>query len=64
MSIPFFDAAPNAEKKLSGTDNTKAQGHDTTKKTKALYSHCCQDWLKSKGGIRANSKADITTIGV
>ena len=64
IKIPFFEAAPNPPKKLKGTDITRAQGQDTTKKLHARYTHTDQGCPSTKGGANASISASATTTGV
>ena len=64
-NIPILEAPPIPPKKPRGIDITKAQGQDTTKKDKALYSQFVKvSHPKKKGGTKANISAMITTVGV
>ena len=62
---PLLEAPPIPPKKVNGIDITKAQGQETTKKDKALYSQSEKlASLIKRGGITAKRTAIITTIGV
>ncbi len=50
-------------KKLKGTDITRAQGQDTTRKVSARFIHSPQP-PTNRGGSTASSTAPITTAGV
>ena len=64
MSTPFLEAAPMPEKKLIGTEITRAHGQEITRKVQALLTPSDQVWPKNRGGITARSMAPITTRGV
>ena len=58
---------PIPPKKLKGTDITRAQGHEITRKVSALLNQT--EKLPSKteginGGIKHNARARATTTGV
>ena len=58
IKTPILDAAPIPPKKDNGIDITKAQGHETTKKERALYNHSLKDVsFIISGGITANKKS-------
>ena len=63
IKIPFLEAAPIPAKKLSGTEITKAQGQETTRKIQALSIQFPQS-PNIKLGIIAKARAAKTTIGV
>ena len=63
--MPFLDAPPIPENNPSGTDTTKAQGHETTRNDNALYIHVEKSAsFTTKGGITAIATAKKTTTGV
>ena len=64
MSIPFFDAHPMPLKNESGTDITKAQGQETTRKFNALIIQSVKLPLVTNGGMNASATAEKTTAGV
>ena len=51
IKIPFLDAPPIPPKKLSGTETTRAQGQDTTKKDNALYPQVARSLCNIAVGI-------------
>ena len=50
-------------KKLRGTEMTRAQGQDTTRKMRAFWTQPTQS-PKNRGGSTASARAQITTTGV
>ena len=64
IKIPFLDAPPIPPKKLSGTETTRAQGQDTTKKDNALYPQVARSLCNIAVGITNINNAKIITIGV
>ena len=69
MRIPALLAAPMPAKNASGTEITKAQGQEITRKIKALFAHtskppAARPSSKIKGKIKAIKPAKITTTGV
>ena len=64
MRIPFFEAQPIPLKYVSGTDITRAQGQETTRKLSARIIQSLKSPPMIRGGINASTAADITTIGV
>ena len=64
MRIPALLAAPMPVKNASGTEITKAQGQEITRKIKALFAHTSKPPAKIKGKIKAIKPAKITTTGV
>ena len=61
--MPYLDAAPIPAKKERGTEMTSAQGHDTTRKFSARYTHSDQSDVTAPG-MTASKTAVTTTIGV
>ena len=62
-NAPFLDTAPMPLKNVRGTESTKAQGQDATKKTKALDNHCWKSPTTIVGRtVKATAKN--TTTGV
>ena len=64
IRIPFSLARPRPDIKLSGTDNTRAHGHDITKNVAAKNIESYQSTPKNRGGMIATISAIATTIGV
>ena len=64
MSTPIFEAAPIPPKNPSGTEITRAQGHDTIRKMQALSIQSAKLQPNKSGGIRARRSALTVTIGV
>ena len=65
--MPDLDAPPRPPKNVSGTDITRAQGHDTTRKVRARSSHTGKAAVheaQNSGGTKATSRAATTTMGV
>ncbi|MPM56253.1 hypothetical protein SDC9_103055 [bioreactor metagenome] len=63
--MPCLEAPPIPPKKLRGTEITKAQGQEMTRKVNALKIHSVKGAsLKVNGGIKASIAARITTAGV
>lgn len=68
ISMPLREAPPRPPKNVSGTLMTRAQGHDTTRKMRARWSHPAKSAAKppaeNRGGTMASSTAAMTTTGV
>ena len=62
--IPRDAAPPIPPKNAIGTEITRAQGQDITRKVKAVYIELFKFLKPNIGGITATSNAIITTAGV
>ena len=66
--MPFLEAPPIAPKNDKGTEITRAQGQDITKKVKARINQSGRaakyPVLENRGGKNARTTAASTTAGV
>ena len=62
--MPSREAPPMPPKKERGTEMTRAQGQETTRKLSARVMESVQEMAVNRGGRNASATAASTTAGV